>query len=147
MIVSGRNNVKEITNPTFFGYNGLPTPDGLLSNEIFGITQADRAGIFGYIDLVEYFIDPSCYKALLRLDRKFNEIVHGTNFFTINDKTVHNNNQYYIHVQNHFGEVKSFYKKECFITNLKVDIIYAKEDEEFDLIECPMIYLLIQKKK
>lgn len=80
-----RNNVKEITNPTFFGYNGLPTPDGLLSNEIFGITQADRAGIFGYIDLVEYFIDPSCYKALLRLDRKFNEIVHGTNFFTIND--------------------------------------------------------------
>lgn len=42
---------------------------GLLSNEIFGITQADRAGIFAYIDLVEYFIDSSCYKALTRIDK------------------------------------------------------------------------------
>ena len=37
------NDVQEIKNPTFFGTNGAPTPDGLLSNEIFGITQADRS--------------------------------------------------------------------------------------------------------
>ena len=44
------NECKEITNPVFF--NGpTPAPDGLLSNEIFGITKAERAGIYAYIDL------------------------------------------------------------------------------------------------
>lgn len=80
------NECKQITNPTFFGSNGAPTPDGLLSNEIFGITQTDRSGIFGYIDLTEYFIDPSCYKVLCKLDKKFKAIVHGTETFSINEE-------------------------------------------------------------
>lgn len=71
------NDVKEITNPTFFYKNGSPTPDGLLSNDIFGITQKDRSGIFGYIDLGEWFIDPSCYKCLLSLNKKFASVVKG----------------------------------------------------------------------
>lgn len=79
------NDVQEIKNPTFFGTNGAPTPDGLLSNEIFGITQADRSGIYGYIDLVEWFMDPSCYKTLVRVNRKFNDIIHGTRYFRIDD--------------------------------------------------------------
>ena len=54
------NDCQEISNPTFFYQNGSPTSDGLLSNEIFGITQKDRAGIFAYIDLGDWFIDPSC---------------------------------------------------------------------------------------
>ena len=77
------NDVKEVSNPTFFNASGIPTIDGLLSNEIFGITKTDRAGIFGYIDLVEWFIDPSCYKALLRLDTKFNGIIAGTHKYSI----------------------------------------------------------------
>lgn len=81
-----KNELKEITNPAFFSASGAPTPDGLLSNEIFGITQGDRSGIFAYIDLGDWFIDPSCYKVLLRLDRKFNEIVHATQTYSINDK-------------------------------------------------------------
>ncbi len=76
---------KEITNPTFFGTSGAPTPDGLLSNEIFGLTQFDRSNIYGYIDLVEYFIDPSCYKTLVRLNRKFSAVVHATQTFSIKD--------------------------------------------------------------
>lgn len=78
------NELKEITNPTFFGANGQPTSDGLLSNEIFGITQKDRAGIFAYIDLGEYFIDPSCYKTLQRLDNKFNFIVNSLRTYKVN---------------------------------------------------------------
>lgn len=77
------NELQEITNPTFFGANGQPTSDGLLSNEIFGITQKDRAGTFAYIDLGEYFIDPSCYKTLTRLDGKFNHIIKATKRFKI----------------------------------------------------------------
>lgn len=77
------NELKEIKNPTFFGAGGNPTTDGLLSNEIFGITQKDRSGTFAYIDLHEWFIDPSCYKTLLRLDSKFSFIVKGLKKFKI----------------------------------------------------------------
>ena len=78
------NDLKEITNPTFFNASGAPTSDGLLSNEIFGITQKDRAGTFAYISLGEYFIDPSCYKTLIRLDNKFSFITNGLKNFSIN---------------------------------------------------------------
>ena len=77
------NELQEITNPTFFGAGGAPTSDGLLSNEIFGITQKDRAGTFAYIDLGEYFIDPSCYKTLQRLDSKFNFIINSLRTYKI----------------------------------------------------------------
>lgn len=78
-----RNNVREITNPAFLAAGGAPTPDGLLSYDIFGTQQRDRAGIFGYIDLGDYFIDPSCYKVLGRLDGKFKQVVLGTDTFSI----------------------------------------------------------------
>ena len=79
-----QNELQEITNPTFFGSNGAPTSDGLLSNEIFGITQSERSGTFAYIDLVEDFIDPSCYKTLCRLEpNKFSFIINGMKKFKI----------------------------------------------------------------
>lgn len=76
---------KEITSPIFFTRPGQPNPEGLLSNEIFGITKEERAGIWGYIDLVDYFIHPLVYKKLCRMDKKFREIVHGTKKYIIND--------------------------------------------------------------
>ena len=62
-----QNELQEITNPTFFSPSGAPTSDGLLSNEIFGFTQKERSGIYAYIDLGEWFIDPSCWKTLTSL--------------------------------------------------------------------------------
>lgn len=76
---------KEVTNPVFF--NGpTPTEDGLLSNEIFGITKAERAGIFGYISLGGTFIHPLVYKTLCKLNNKIDSVVHGTDYFIIDDK-------------------------------------------------------------
>ena len=40
----------------------------MLSEKIFGITQEERSGIFAYINLGDYFIDPSCYKAWSRIN-------------------------------------------------------------------------------
>lgn len=77
---------KEITSPIFFIKSGnlnTPNPEGLLSNEIFGLTMEERSGIFGYIDLHNYFIHPLIYKKLTRLNRKFREVVHGTKTFKI----------------------------------------------------------------
>lgn len=79
------NDLKEISNPSFFSSMGNPTSNGLLSNEIFGITQKDRAGTFAYIDLHEYFLDPSCYKTLTRLDKKFSFIVKGIKKYRIDN--------------------------------------------------------------
>lgn len=78
------NDCKPITDPVFF--NGpTPSPEGLLSNEIFGITKAERSGIYAYIDLGGTFLNPLIYKALTRLNSKIADIVMGTDTFNIND--------------------------------------------------------------
>ncbi len=79
------NEIKEITNPIFFIRDGVPTSDGLLSNEIFGITKEQRAGTFGYIDLGGVFMNPLCYKVWSRMDSKVKNIVHETNTYIIKD--------------------------------------------------------------
>ena len=79
------NNCQPVTNPRSFSRDSIPSDDGLLSNRIFGITQADRAGIFGYIDLNGWFIDPSCYKTWIGIDKNIRNIVHGTDTYRIND--------------------------------------------------------------
>lgn len=78
------NELKEITNPIYFIRPGVPSSDGLLSNEIFGISKDQRANIFAYIDLGEWFIDPLSYKIWCRMDSKVKECVHGTKSFIIN---------------------------------------------------------------
>ena len=81
-----QNELQEITNPSFFNGNGVPTSDGLLSNEIFGITEYERKGTFAYIDLGELFMDPSCYKMLTRLDNKIDKIASGMTKFKVNSE-------------------------------------------------------------
>lgn len=77
------NKLMEVSNPIFFIRNGVPSEDGLLSNEIFGITKDERANIFAYIDLTEYFIDPLSYKIWSRMDSKVKECVRGSKTFKI----------------------------------------------------------------
>lgn len=63
------NGLKPITNPVFFDRSGVPTEDGLLSNEIFGVTKSDRTNIFAYVELAgETFMHPLAYKTWCRLD-------------------------------------------------------------------------------
>lgn len=78
-----KNNVKEITNPVFFVRNGVPTPDGLLSNEIFGITKEERANIWGYVDLRGHYLHPFIYKIWSRMDGNIKNIVHGVKSYTL----------------------------------------------------------------
>lgn len=79
-----KNEVKEITNPIFFVRDGIPSPDGLLSYEIFGITKEERANLWGYIELHGPFFHPLCYKLWCRMDSNIRAIVHGTETFKIN---------------------------------------------------------------
>lgn len=79
------NDLKEITNPIFFIRNSIPTPDGLLSNEIFGITKYDRANTFAYIDLGGYFINPLIYKMWCKIDSNIKGCIHEINSYKIDD--------------------------------------------------------------
>lgn len=79
------NDLKEITNPVFFIRNSVPTPDGLLSNEIFGITKYDRANTFAWIDLHETFINPLIYKMWCKVDSNIKPCVHGQKNFIIDE--------------------------------------------------------------
>ena len=81
-----KNDVQKVSNPTFFVRNGVPTSDGLLSNEIFGITAEERQGIYAYIDLNGTYIDPSVYKAMIKVEPKIKNIVHGLGTYSINSK-------------------------------------------------------------
>lgn len=77
------NEWQEVTNPIFFVRSNVPTPDGLLSNDIFGISMDERSNIFGWIDLVEDFMHPLVYKKWVMMDRRIREIVHGTKKFKL----------------------------------------------------------------
>ena len=78
-----KNDVREITNPVFFIRDGIPTPDGLLSNEIFGITKEERANIWGYIDLQGTYLHPLVYKLWGKMDSSIKNIVHGLKSYNI----------------------------------------------------------------
>ena len=76
---------KEVTNPILFEAGNVPTADGMLSLEIFGMTSKERKENYAYISLHDYFLHPYVYKILLRLDRKIEAVVKGTRNFIIND--------------------------------------------------------------
>jgi len=61
------NNLKPITSAVLFQRGNIPQPNGLISNEIFGITTSSRRNTFAYIDLHGHFFHPHIYKAIKRM--------------------------------------------------------------------------------
>ena len=77
------NHLKEVTSGVLFQRGGIPHPDGLISNEIFGITTKSRKETFAYIDLHGYYFHPHIYKALKRLYRNVEKIINGEEYYSI----------------------------------------------------------------
>ena len=80
------NNLKEITSPIPFIHGTIPNPDGLLSNEIFGITTKSRKETYAYIDLHGYFLHPHILKVIRRMFRNIDRLINGEMYFSINEK-------------------------------------------------------------
>lgn len=76
---------KAVTNPILFEAGNQPTPDGMLSLEIFGSTSAERRENYAYVNLNDYFLHPYIYKIIMRLDRRIEAVVKGTRKFIINE--------------------------------------------------------------
>lgn len=69
-----KHHMMEITNPILFSSKGVPTSDGLLSDEIFGVTPKSRSETFAYINLGTNFFHPAVFDQLLRYSNKFTNI-------------------------------------------------------------------------
>lgn len=79
------NNLEEVTDPVLFIRGATPSPNGLLSTDIFGVSTKERKLTYAYIDLHGYFLNPFIYKLLKRIDRNFEHLVHSTRKFIIKD--------------------------------------------------------------
>ena len=67
------NHLQEITSPILFQRGDIPHPNGLISNEIFGVTTKSRRETYAYIDLHGYFFNPDIYKAIRRMFRNIDK--------------------------------------------------------------------------
>jgi DNA-directed RNA polymerase beta' subunit len=77
------NKLQEVTSPVIFQRGDIPNPDGLLSNEIFGMTTKSRKETFAYIDLGGYYFNPHIYKVIRRMYRNIDKIVNGELYVSI----------------------------------------------------------------
>ena len=82
------NNLQEVTSPVLFQRGDIPHPDGLVSNEIFGVTVQSRKNTFAYINLEGHFFHPHVYKSMKRMFRNIIKIVTGEQYYSI-DKDGH----------------------------------------------------------
>ena len=77
------DHLQEITSPILFQRGDIPHPNGLISNEIFGVTTKSRRETYAYIDLKGHFFHPHIYKAIRRMFRNVDKIVNGEMYYSI----------------------------------------------------------------
>lgn len=68
------NDLREVTDPIMLS-NGVPSPNGVLSYDIFGTSQYDRKNRFAYIDLHGHYMQPLAALKLGAYDRKISDIL------------------------------------------------------------------------
>ena len=139
------NKLKEVTDPMLFIKGTIPSENGLLSTEIFGVSVKERKETYAYIDLHDYFINPFIYKMLKRLNRNFESVVHGNKKFTITDGklTEDENGQTGIRFLYDNWEKINFEKNNSGMRNERIDVLTSyKRNVIFTRywIVCPAYY-------
>lgn len=80
------NKLEEVTSPRLFSNKMVFDPQGILSNDIFGISKGDRRSTFAYIKLNRKFIHPHVYNKVLKsLFRGVIYIVAGQKYYSVKD--------------------------------------------------------------
>lgn len=77
------NGLEPVTSPVLFERGGVPNPDGLISNRIFGVSVKQRKETFAYIDLNGHFLHPHIYKVIKRVFRNVDKIINGEEYYKI----------------------------------------------------------------
>lgn len=119
------NRLKEVTNPITFEKGAIPTPDGVLSTDIFGVSMKERKRTFAYIKLNGHFLHPFIYKVLKRLNYKFGDCIDGRKQFIIKDGELvedENGKSGLEFLYKNWEQLK-FKKNESKIRNSRIDLI------------------------
>jgi DNA-directed RNA polymerase beta' subunit len=77
------NKLQEVTDPMLFMKGQIPSPNGLLSTDIFGVSVTERKQTFAYINLYGRFLHPHVFKLIKRMDNRINYILQGTKKYVI----------------------------------------------------------------
>ena len=141
------NQLEEITNPVMLDRSFAPTPDGILSTQIFGSSVKERRLTFAYIDLKCHVMQPLAYKTLKRVERRIESIIAGTSKFIIDkngelieDEEKGNTGTEWLY--ENWDKIKIL-KNESRIRGRRVDFLTKnKRDEIFQskAIVCPAFY-------
>lgn len=80
------NSLQEVTNPIALIRN-QPTPDGILSYEIFGASSQSRKETMAYIDLHGHYMHPSAANKLKAYNKTLSTILFGNGSYSFDKKT------------------------------------------------------------
>ena len=126
------NKLQEVTNPILIERDNIPTPDGLLSYEIFGRTVQDRSTTYAYIDLHGHFIHPLVFKVWKRVNRKIEECVSGITTFSIKQGELVPDPDGWTGLEelyNHYDEIK-WKPRNSHIQNERIDMLKSLSKDE-----------------
>lgn len=132
------NNLREVTSPHLFSTKMTFDSNGILSNDIFGISKNDRRSTFAYINLRRKFIHPHIYQKVLKA--MFNGIIFliaGQRYYSVqNGILVEDENGWTgIHeLYNHWDEIDWTKSKSANTINKSLLINLKKEDVFIDKI-------------
>lgn len=79
------NELREVSSPVLFQRGSVPDPQGLISNDIFGVNVRKRRSTFAYINLHGHFFNPHVYKAFTRLWRNIEKVINGDYYYNIDE--------------------------------------------------------------
>lgn len=136
------NHLKEITNPGLMPRAGAPHPEGLLSEDIFGVTPKSRKNTFAYIDLHGHFFAPHVYKIVRALFRNIDSIINGTEYYTVKDGKLVKDPKGETgidFVYKNWKKIKWEKSEKEGIRNQRVDVLSRLPIEEAFWSKCPVI--------
>ncbi len=133
------NNLKEITNPIFIDKHA-PTPDGLLSYEIFGTTTSDRQSRMAYIDLHDHYMTPLAAIKLSSYSRTLDKILQSQEKYKlVKDELIQDDNgetgpEFLYHI---WGKVKVPDKDT--VTTKEIQKFFEKSRDKLFITKLPVI--------
>lgn len=137
------NQLKEVTSSILFQRGGVPHPNGLISNEIFGITTKSRKETFAYINLHGHFFSPHIYKAIKRFFRDIEKIINGEKYFSIDKSGFlvpdENGDTGIEFLYDNWEKIKWKYSNEYGMRNERLDLITKSKKNEIFTEYCIVI--------
>ena len=139
------NHLKEVTSSKLFSTKMIFDPEGILSNEIFGISKNDRRLSFAYINLHRRFLHPHIYENILkRIFRNITYLLSGQKRFSIKNGILIEDNNGWTGLANLYDNWDSINWNKFPSANKKALQLLSKAPKDLIFIDkivvCPPAY-------